>query len=153
MNSGNLTSVITQNVKPVIEREGFELYHLEYVKENNEFYLRIYIDCDNGVTINDCVDISKTLCEEYFNTEDPIKEAYHLEVSSPGIERILHTEEHLNKYVENQVRVDLNKLHQGRKKMIGMLKDNKEDEIVVEGEELWNIPKEKIKRIKLKGEF
>ena len=144
---------IRDKVKTIVNNEGFQLYHIEYVKENNEFYLRIYIDSESGVTINDCVDITKKLSNDYLDVEDPIDEAYCLEISSPGIERILYTEEHYRRYLNHEVKISLSKLHCGKKKLAGVLKDFNDNEVIIEGEDVWTIPTEKIKRIKLKGEF
>ena len=86
--------------------------------------------------------------------KDPIEDSYYLEVSSPGIERILYTDEHLSKYTNENVFVKLSKLFNGSKKIEGKLVgfDNEFIKINVNEEEV-TIPKEKIKRIILKGEF
>ncbi|WBW94830.1 ribosome maturation factor RimP [Oceanirhabdus sp. W0125-5] len=144
---------LRENVKTIVNNEGFELYHIEYVKENNEFYLRIYIDSESGVTINDCVDVTRKLSNDYLDVEDPIDEAYILEISSPGIERVLYTKEHYRRYINHEVKLSLSKLHCGKKKFEGVLKDFNDNEVIIEGEDVWTIPNDKIKRIKLKGEF
>ena len=70
-----------------IQELGYELYDVEYVKEGKDYYLRIYIDREKGIDLNDCELVSNSITE-ILDKEDYIKEQYFLEVSSPGIERI-----------------------------------------------------------------
>ena len=73
---------------PILERMGFELWDIEYVKEGADYYLRAYIDKPGGIMIDDCVDVSRALSDE-LDREDFIDDAYILEVSSPGLTRAL----------------------------------------------------------------
>lgn len=71
---------IEELVRPIVSELSCELYYVEYVKENGEFYLRIYIDKEGRVSLNDCEAVSRRV-SEVLDVEDPIKEAYYLEVS------------------------------------------------------------------------
>jgi len=76
---------------PIMERTGFELVDVEYVKEGSNYYLRAYIDKEGGITIDDCELVSREL-SDLLDAEDFIPEAYYLEVSSPGLGRQLKKE-------------------------------------------------------------
>ena len=87
---------VEQLVKEPIEKLGYNLYDVEYVKEGPNYYLRVYIDKANGIDLNDCEKVSDEI-NELLDKADYIKEQYFLEVSSPGIERKLRRDEHLIK--------------------------------------------------------
>jgi ribosome maturation factor RimP len=143
---------IEELVRPIISDLLCELYYVEYVKENGEFYLRIYIDKEDRVSLNDCEAVSRRV-SDVLDAEDPIKEAYYLEVSSPGLNRGLYKEEHFKKFIGKEVLVKLNSSINGVKSVKGILKDVLDDSIVVEGETEAKIPKDKIKSANLEGEI
>lgn len=144
---------LTNLIHPIVDRLGYELYYLEYAKENRENYLRVYIDKDEGITLEDCEKVSREV-SEMLDIEDPISEGYYLEVSSPGIERELHNDNHLNKYIDYEISVKLKSLFNGSKKFDGVLKEFDKDTISIQLEDnLLAIPREKIKTINLKVEF
>ena len=97
---------VEQLVKEPIETLGYSLYDVEYVKEGPNYYLRIYIDSQKGIDLNDCEKVSNQI-NEILDKEDYIKEQYFLEVSSPGIERILRKDEHLEQNIGKEVEVKL----------------------------------------------
>lgn len=139
---------------PIVNSLNYELYHIEYVKENNEYYLRLYIDKENGrISLSDCEAVSRRI-SELLDEKDPIKDPYYLEVSSPGLNRRLYKSEHFNKFLGNEIKVVFTKTIDGNKNIQGILKNNKEDIIVleVEGNEI-NVPKDKIKSANLEGEI
>ena len=90
-------------VRPIAEENGYELVDVEYVKEGKEWYLRIYADKEGGFSINDCVTLSRAV-DQVLEEKDPIENAYHLEVSSPGLDRPLKKNKdfvrNLNKLIE-----------------------------------------------------
>ncbi|WP_315114869.1 ribosome maturation factor RimP [uncultured Clostridium sp.] len=144
---------LTSLIHPIVDRLGYELYYLEYVKENRENYLRVYIDKDEGIALEDCEKVSREV-SEMMDVEDPISEGYYLEISSPGIERELHNDNHLNKYIDYAVSVKLKSLFNGSKKIDGVLKGFDKDILNIQLEDnLLAIPREKIKTINLKVEF
>ena len=103
MNGDVLVQKINDLVRPIVEERGYILYHVEYVKEAGENYLRIYIDKeDGGVGLSDCEMVSRRV-SELMDENDPIEDKYFLEVSSPGIFRTLFTDEHLERYTGEQV--------------------------------------------------
>ena len=154
MKIGALIEKIYQLVRPVADELKYEIYHIEYVKENGEYYLRIYIDKDGGITLTDCEKLSRRV-SDIMDEEDPISEAYFLEVSSPGLNRGLFTEEHYKKQIGKEVLIRFVKSFEGRKNVKGLLKEVNEDAIVVEIEEnnMFTVPKDKIKSANLEGEI
>ena len=97
MDKNALVEKIKKIVEPITSELSYELYYVEYVKENGDFYLRIYIDKEEGrVSLNDCEAVSRRV-SEVLDAEDPIESAYYLEVSSPGLFRSLHTKKHFEK--------------------------------------------------------
>ncbi|AKA69908.1 ribosome maturation factor RimP [Clostridium scatologenes] len=154
MNKKVLIDELTNLVKPIVTELNYDLYYLELVREGKDNYLRIYIDKeDEAISLQDCEKVSRAV-SDMLDVKDPIKDGYYLEVSSPGIERILHTDEHLQKYIGNDVVVNISGLLNGKKKYEGQLVNfnNEEVNIKVEDEEV-SIPREKISRVNLKGEF
>ncbi|MBD7915678.1 ribosome maturation factor RimP [Clostridium sp. Sa3CUN1] len=149
-----LIEKIYQLVRPVADELKYEIYHIEYVKENGEYYLRIYIDKDGGITLTDCEKLSRRV-SDIMDEEDPISEAYFLEVSSPGLNRGLFTEEHYKKQIGKEVLIRFVKSFEGRKNVKGLLKEVNEDAIVIEIEEnnMFTVPKDKIKSANLEGEI
>lgn len=139
---------------PIVNDLNYELYHLEYVKENNEYYLRLYIDKENGrISLSDCEAVSRRV-SELLDEKDPIKDPYYLEVSSPGLNRKLYKDKHFNKFLDNEIKIIFTKAMDNKKSVEGILKEVKEDVIVleVEGNEI-NVPKDKIKSANLEGEI
>ncbi|CAM2937137.1 ribosome maturation factor RimP [Hathewaya histolytica] len=148
-----LIAKLTEVIKPLVINEGYELYHLEFVKEGGEDYLRVYIDNNNGITLDDCVKINKVVSDA-LDIEDPIPGFYYLEISSPGLDRVLHTEEHLNRYLNSTVNVKLRNLIQGKKILEGILKGfNSESVMIVLKEEEISLNRNNIISITLKGEY
>lgn len=141
-------------VEPMANELNLEIYHIEYVKENGEYYLRIYIDKDGGIFLSDCEALSRRV-SDVLDEVDPIKEAYFLEVSSPGLNRRLFNDNHYIKFVGREVMVRLTKALDGNKNFKGILKEVNDDNIVVEVKdgELQIIPKDKIKSTNLEGEI
>lgn len=152
MKVDSLIEKIYQLVRPVTEELQYELYHIEYVKENGEYYLRIYIDKDGGISLTDCEKVSRRV-SDIMDEEDPIPVAYYLEVSSPGLNRGLYTEAHYVMQIGKEVLIRFTKSFEGKKNVKGILREVKEDSIVVEAESLMTIPKDKIKSANLEGEI
>ena len=78
----NIEEKVENLLKPIIENLGYDLYDVEYVKEGKNYYLRIFIDKENGIDLNDCEKVSNSINEK-LDEADYIKEQYYLEVSSP----------------------------------------------------------------------
>ncbi len=152
MKNDALVTQIYEMVKPIADELNYEIYHIEYVKENGEYYLRIYIEKEGGITLNDCEALSRRV-SDIMDEKDPIKEAYFLEVSSPGLNRNLFTESHYKRFVGREIMVKLTKAIDGKKNIKGILKEVNEENIIVEADTLISIPKEKIKSANIEGEI
>lgn len=153
MNNDALIEKLISLITPIVIEKNLELYHIEYVKESGENFLRIYIDSPNGITLEDCEKVSRPI-SDMLDIEEPITDSYYLEVSSPGIERILYTDAHLEKYIDNEVEVKLLKLFEGKKQFEGRLVNYNSEEVIISNENNnLNIPKDKIKTISLKGDM
>lgn len=118
--SANTEKRIEELIQPTVTEMGYELVDVEFVKEGPNWYLRIFIDKEGGVTIDDCEAVSKTL-EKIFDEKDPIEQAYFLEISSPGIDRPLKKKEDFIKYNGEMVDVKLYKQYEGSKEYTGKL--------------------------------
>lgn len=152
MKNDALVNEIYEMVKPIADELNYDIYHVEYVKENGELYLRIYIEKDGGITLSDCEALSRRV-SDLMEEKDPIKDPYFLEVSSPGLNRTLFTEEHYKRFIGREVMVKFTKSVDGKKNIKGILKEVNEDSIVVEADQLINIPKDKIKSVNIEGEI
>lgn len=130
------TEIVTRTeelVMPIIEENHFELIDVEYVKEGANWYLRVYADKEGGINIDDCVLISHAL-EEKLDAEDFIKDAYILEVSSPGLDRPLKKDKDFKRNLGKSVEGKLFRAVEGNKEFEGILKDFSKDTIVIEGD-------------------
>lgn len=152
MQNDTLIKQIEAFTKPIADELNYELYYIEYVKENNEFYLRIYIDKEGGITLTDCENLSRKV-SEIMDINDPIKESYILEVSSPGLNRVLHTDEHFKKNIGREVSIKLKKAIDGQKEIRGILKDCTSEIVIVSNEEDVLIKKPAIKSANIEGEI
>ena len=144
---------IVSTLYPVIEKTGAELgysiWDVEYVKEGADWYLRITIDSENGIDIEDCEKMSRAidpLLDEY----DVIEDAYHLEVSSPGIERDIKTDYHMDVCKGETVILKLYAPINGAKTYVGVLNGYDEESIIID--EL-NIPRKSIAKMNVYFEF
>lgn len=118
----NIEEKVEKLIKDKIENIGYSLYDVEYAKEGPNYYLRIFIDSKNGIDLNDCEKVSNEI-NEILDEADYIKEQYYLEVSSPGIERILRKDRHLEQNIGKQVEAKLfKKDEKGNKSYTGELK-------------------------------
>lgn len=124
----------TELVTPIIEENNFELVDVEYVKEGADYYLRVYADKEGGININDCVLISRAL-EEKLDEADKVKEAYILEVSSPGLTRPLKKDNDFKRNLGKLVEVKLYRAVNGFKEINGILEDYSDSTITINIEE------------------
>ena len=143
---------IEKKVEDLLETKiteiGYELYDVEYIKEGKDYFLRIYIDSKNGITLEDCEKVSDSI-SDILDEADLIKEQYFLEVSSPGIERVLKKDKHLKDNLGNQVQVKLFNSLKGKKVINGNLTNYSKDTVEVEvNEEKILIDRKNITQIK-----
>ena len=117
--------------EPVFAELGYELVEIEFVPGPGGGTLRVYIDSPEGIDVEDCADVSHVL-SEMLDADDPLPGAYALEVSSPGLDRILRTPEHFARYVDNRVKVELAVARDGRRRYTGMLRRTDGESIELE---------------------
>lgn len=116
----NVAGTVREIVSPVAEQLGYILWDVEFVKEGAKRILRITIDSESGITIDDCEKFHRTI-DPLLDEADPIEESYYLEVSSPGIERELKTDEHISMCAGEKVSVRLYAPKDGIKNFTGTL--------------------------------
>ena len=116
---------------PVVERCGCTLWDVEYVREAGEWYLRVYIDKEGGVSIDDCEAVSRPL-SDLLDEADPIPEGYIFEVSSAGLDRVLRKPEHFEKCLGQQVDVKLYRSQAGSKEYTGALTGYQDGDVLVD---------------------
>ena len=126
---------VAKLVKPIIEKIGYELYDVEYAKEGKNYFLRIFIDNEKGIDLNDCEKVNDAITD-VLDEKNYIKEQYFLEVSSPGVERILRKDKHLKQNIEEQVNIKLFKKDEnGQKEYLGKLKEFDDLKIIIKQNE------------------
>ncbi len=135
-------------MKSTVESHNVSLYDVEYVKEDGDMYLRIYIEnTEEGIDLDKCAAVSRHI-SDLLDEEDPIEESYFLEVSSPGIDRVLRRPEHYLDHIGEEVEIKWKE--KGKKKSIGILESYSDGEVKVDGN---SIVLEKIKKMKVHVKF
>ena len=122
---------ITGLLRPTVEALGFDLWGVEYLSQGRHTLLRIYIDSARGVTVDDCAAVSEQV-SGVLDVEDPISGEYTLEVSSPGVDRLLFTPEQFGRYAGEIVELRLRSPFEGRRKFKGVLKGLEGEDVVVQ---------------------
>ncbi|PQP80647.1 ribosome maturation factor RimP [Paenibacillus sp. PCH8] len=131
MSTTNIKSTVEEMIQPYLNEQGFELVDIEYVKEGSNWFLRVYVDKEDGIDIDDCVLISEKLSAK-LDENDPIPTIYFLEVSSPGAERPLKKPEDVTKAVGKNVFVTTYEQVDGLKEFEGKLLSFDDGELVIE---------------------
>lgn len=121
----NAAEKVFSLIKETVEAQGVELWDVRFLKEGASWYLRVFIDKEDGISIDNCTDVSHAI-DPIIDEADPIDKAYYLEVCSCGIERELSRKEHFEKCVGQEVKIKLYKAVDGVKEFRGIL--NKADE-------------------------
>ncbi|CAB0149593.1 Ribosome maturation factor RimP [Pseudidiomarina piscicola] len=124
-------------IEPAVAALGFELWGVEFVRAGKHSTLRVYIDHDNGIGVDDCADVSHQV-SALLDVEDPINSEYYLEVSSPGMERPFFSAAQMNDYLGETAVVELTMAQQNRRKFKAVIKavDGDAVEFEVEGESM-----------------
>ena len=127
-------------IKETVEQQGLTLWDVRFLKEGASWYLRVFIDKAEGITIDDCTDVSHAI-DPIIDEADPIDKAYYLEVCSPGRERELTRDFHFEWAVSKEVKIKLYKAIDGKKEFRGILKSAGEEIILQteDGEKSFNI--------------
>ncbi|MBC5715877.1 ribosome maturation factor RimP [Flintibacter faecis] len=126
-----VTDVVAQLAAPVVEQAGCSLWDVEYVKEAGEWFLRVYIDKEGGVSIDDCEAVSRPL-SDLLDEADPIEGSYTFEVSSAGADRVLKKPEHFARFQGQEVEVKLYRPRDGRKDFVGVLRSWQDGDVTLD---------------------
>jgi ribosome maturation factor RimP len=148
-----IEQLVEEMVHPILMQQHCELVDIEYKKEGSHWYLRIYIDKPGGVTIDDCQAVSEQV-SSLLDKEDPIPHFYFLEVSSPGLDRILKKQSDFERYQGSKVDVSLYQSKNGSKKFTGELLGWEDDQLLIrEKNEVRSFSRTEVAVVRLAVEF
>ena len=148
-----VTDIVTGIAKPVVEAHGCELWDVEYVREGDQRFLRLYLDKETGVDINDCEAISRAV-GPLLDEADPIAETYHFEVCSAGLERALKRPSDFERFMGSAITVKLYRPRNGLKEIPCVLTGYENGKVTVEaGKETITFEKSEVALVRLRVEF
>ena len=154
--AGKVVSVVSEALTPVIEGLGYEVWDIEYVKEGAEYFLRFTIDSPDGITIDDCEKVHRTI-DPLLDELDPIEGTYNLQVSSPGLERDVKYDRHSAALIGEKLEVRLFaplEAYPGRKAFTGTLESFADGVITLrDGENVYSIPRDAVSKAKTVFDF
>ncbi len=149
MEARAMTKALWEIIEPVVTSEGMELVELEFQREAHGWVLRLFIDRQGGVTVRDCAEISQQV-SHLLDVKDPIDRSYHLEVSSPGLDRPIRKLEDFKRFVGQKVKIALCSGGKRRKALQGMVVDVEGDSVLVDcGLEVVRVPLDDIAKARL----
>ncbi|HVY23345.1 MAG TPA: ribosome maturation factor RimP [Steroidobacteraceae bacterium] len=138
-------------LEPLVRHLGYELWELEFTGRNG--VLRLYIDSPEGIDIDDCETVSRAVSDR-LDEADPVPGEYTLEVSSPGMDRVLRTEQHFERFIGEQVNVEMKQQVNGRRRFVGkLLKVSPQDIQIEMGGEQFELALENIHRARLSPQW
>jgi ribosome maturation factor RimP len=153
LKSETLLQEVREVIEPILQSQGFELVDLEYQRESRGWVLRIYLDRERGITLDDCAGVSHEV-GAVLEVKDVIPNAYVLEVSSPGLTRPLKKPEDFNRFQNRLVKIKLYKPLDGRRNFKGMLLGLEGETVRVEvDQQLFEIPLQSIAKANLEIDF
>lgn len=142
----NRASVLTELIEPVIKAMGYQLWGIEYLGQGKHSVLRVYLDKAGGVNIEDCAQASRQI-SSLLDVEDPIKSEYTLEVSSPGLDRMLFSLEQFQEYAGYHAKLRLTESFEGQRNFTGQIKAVENNEVIlIIGDEELTLPYELIEK-------
>ena len=148
-----VTELVAKLAQPVVEEKGCELWDVEYVREGSERFLRIYLDKEGGVDINDCEAVSRAM-DPILDEADPIEGSYHFEVCSAGLERTLKRPSDFERFMGSPITVKLYRPRNGLKEIPGVLRGYEEGRVTLEaGKETITFEKSEVALVRLRVEF
>ena len=148
-----ITERVQQLVEPIVTAQGCQLWDVEYVREGDQRFLRLYIDKEVGVDITDCEAISRA-CDPILDEADPIPESYHFEVCSAGIERALKRPSDFERFMGSLIMVKLYRPRNGIKEIPGILRGYEDGRVTVEyAGETFTLEKSEVALVRLRVEF
>lgn len=154
-----MIDTVTELANPILAEHRFELYDVEFEKEGPSWYLRVYIDKEGGITLEDCATVSDQLSMALDSCDpDPIPQAYFLEVSSPGAERPLRNEKDYERAVDDYIHVSLYQAIEGKKVYEGTLTELSADSLTLDYLDKTRhktivIPRDKVAKARLAIKF
>ena len=143
---------VTPIAQRIADELGYMVWDVDYVKEGTEWFLRIDIDKDGGVNIEDCEKYSRAI-DPVLDEENPIEEAYTLQISSPGVEREIKNDFHLEHCIGQTVQVRLYAPLNGFKEYVGELVSYNDEIVVLDVDEAVEIPRKAIGKMNIYFEF
>lgn len=148
-----IEELVLKMAEPFAENEGVEIYDVEFKKEGKDWFLRVYLFSDKGITIENCEAVSRALSDE-LDRVDPIEQGYYLEVSSPGLDRVLSKDKHFEGAVGEKIQVKLYEAIDGEKIICGVLQKYENKTIYLKkDEETIEIEKSKVSQARVDFEF
>ena len=148
-----VTEQVAEFARPIVEAQGCQLWDVEYVREGSEYFLRLYLDKEGGVDINDCEAVSRAV-DPILDEKDPIPGSYHFEVCSAGLERVLKRPADFQRFMGSPITVKLYRPRNGLKEIPCVLKAYDEGKLTVEaGKETITFEKSEVAQVRLRVEF
>ena len=148
-----VTDIVTKIAQPVVEAHGCELWDVEYVREGDQRFLRLYLDKEGGVDITDCEAISRAV-DPLLDEADPIAESYHFEVCSAGLERALKRPSDFERFMGSAITVKLYRPRNGLKEIPCVLTGYEDGKVTVTaGKETITFEKSEVALVRLRVEF
>ena len=148
-----VTELVASFAEPIVKQHGCELWDVEYVREGSEYFLRLYLDKEGGVDINDCEAISRAV-DPILDEKDPIQGSYHFEVCSAGLERALKRPSDFARFMGSSITVKLYRPRNGLKEIPGILRGYEGGKVTVEaGKETITFEKSEVALVRLRVEF
>ena len=148
-----VTELVASFAEPIVKQHGCELWDVEYVREGSEYFLRLYLDKEGGVDINDCEAISRAV-DPILDEKDPIQGSYHFEVCSAGLERALKRPSDFEQFMGSPIMVKLYRPRNGLKEIPGILRGYEDGKVTVEaGKETVTFEKSEVALVRLRVEF
>ena len=148
-----ITEIVAGFARPVVEEKGCSLWDVEYVREGSEYFLRLYLDKEGGVDINDCEAVSRAV-DPVLDEKDPIQGSYHFEVCSAGLERALKRPADFERFMGSAITVKLYRPRNGLKEIPCVLKAYEGGKVTVEaGKETITFEKSEVALVRLRVEF
>ena len=127
---GNTVKIVWDIVEPLAKELGLSIWDVRFLKEGSQWYLRVFIDKDGGVGIDDCVNLSHAI-DGPIDEANPIEQAYILEVSSPGVERDLVRDEHFEAFIGEKIKVKMIRPVEGKREFSGVLESYDDGNITI----------------------
>lgn len=144
-----MISKVEHIIAPIIEELGYEFVDLEFLEEEGDWYLRVYIDKEDGITVEDCAQVSRPISDK-LDEIDPIDISYYFEVSSPGLNRIIKKDKDFQRFKDSKVIITLSSPYEGKEVINGILMGLEDNDILIQyNKKLVKIDRENVKTVNL----